>query len=84
MGAKVMLNIRQKPRGLITGRLNHLTMETRKGLLHKPLPGVLIACLGRLFQENVVAHRLDPHQTQTARKGFILRYRDVFGWHLVR
>jgi hypothetical protein len=37
-----------------------------------------------LFQENIVTPRLDPHQTQTARKGFILRHRDVLGGHLGR
>ena len=47
------------------------------------MPGVLIACLGRLLQDNVVAHGLDPHQAQTAGKRFILRHRDVFGGHLV-
>ena len=39
----------------------------------------MIACRGRLFQQNRVAHRLDPHQAQTARKGFILCHRDGFG-----
>ncbi len=49
MRPKVMFNVREKSWGLITGRLNHLTVKTRKGLLHQLVPGVLIACLGRLF-----------------------------------
>src|SRR2546423_9385266 len=84
MGTKMMGNIRQKPRRLIAGRLNDLTVETRKGLVHERLPGVVVPRLGRLLQHNVVAHRLDPNQTETTRKGFVLRHADVFGWHLVR
>jgi hypothetical protein len=84
MGAKVMCNRRQQPRGLITRRWHHLTVATRQGLLHQPVPGVVIACLGRLFQEHRGAPRLDPNQTQTARKGFILRHCDVFGGHRAR
>ncbi len=56
MRAEVMCNVREQSRGLITCRLHHLTVGPRKGLFHQRLPGVLIACLGRLFQENVVAH----------------------------
>ena len=77
-----MVPIRQKPRGLLPGRWYPLTVETRQGLRHQPLPGVVLACLGRLFQENLGAPSLDPHHTQTARKGFILRHRDGFGGHL--
>ena len=84
MRPEVMFHIRQQAWGFIAGRLDHLTVETRQGLLHQRMPGVLIACLGRLLQHNVVAHGLDPHQAQTARKRFILRQRDVFGGHLVR
>ena len=84
MRPKVVFHIRQQARGFITGRLDHLTVETRQGWLHQRMPGVLIACLCRLLQHNVVAHGVHPHQAQTARKRFILRHRDVFGWHLVR
>jgi len=63
--------------------LHDLTVEARQGLLHQGIPGVLIVCLGCLLQENVVTHRRDPHQTQTARKRFILRQRDHFVGHLV-
>jgi hypothetical protein len=35
-----------------------------------------------LLQQHIVAPSLDPNHTQTARTGFILRHRDVFGWHL--
>ena len=79
MRPEVMFHIRQQAWGFIAGRLDHLAVETRKGRLHAGLPGVVIPRLGRLLQHNVVAHRLDPHQTQTARKGFILRHRDLFG-----
>jgi hypothetical protein len=44
---------------------------------------VLSACLGRLLQENIGAHGLDPDQTQTTRKGFILCQRDLLHRHLV-
>ena len=84
MRPQVMFNVRQQSRGLIACRLDHLTVEPHQGLRHQLLPGVLIACLGRLLQENVVAHGVYAHQAQTACKGFILRHRDVFGWHLVR
>ena len=46
---KVMGNIRQKARRFIAGRLYDLTVETRKRLLHKRIPRVLIAALGRLL-----------------------------------
>ena len=49
MRPEVMFNIRQQARGLIAGRLDHLTVEPRKGLLHERLPGVVIPCLGRLL-----------------------------------
>ena len=84
MRPKVMFNIRQQARGFIAGRLDDLTVETRQGLLHQRMPGVLIACLGRLLQNNVVAHGLHPHQAKPACKRFILRQRDVFGGHLLR
>ena len=84
MRPEVMFHIRQQARGFITGRLDHLAVESRQGLLHQRLPGVVIPCLGRLLQHNVVAHGLDPHQTEPTRKGFILRHRDVFARHLVR
>jgi hypothetical protein len=36
-----------------------------------------------LLQQHRVAYRLYPHQAQTACKHFILRHRELFGWHLV-
>jgi hypothetical protein len=45
------------------------------------MPGIVVAGLGRLFQENIVAPSRDPNQTQTARTRFILCYRDILGWH---
>jgi hypothetical protein len=84
MRPKVMGHVCQKPRGLIAGRLDHWTVETRQGLLHQRLPGVLISRLGRLLQHHGVAHRLDANRTETTRTGFILRHRDLFGGHLVR
>ena len=84
MRPKVMGHVCQKPRGLIAGRLDNWTVETRQGLLHQRLPGVLISRLGRLLQHHGVAHRLDANRTETTRTGFILRHRDLFGGHLVR
>jgi hypothetical protein len=83
MRPKAMGNIRQKSRRLITRRLHDLTVEPRKSLLHQRIPRVVIARLRRLLQQNIVAHRLYTHQRQTTGKGFILRQRDVFGWHLM-
>ena len=83
MRPKVVFHIREKSRGFITGRLAPLAGETRKGLFHQGMPGVLSPCLRRLLQEHVVAHRLDPHQAQTSRTRFLLRQREVFGGHLV-
>jgi hypothetical protein len=83
MRPEVMFNIRQKAWCLIASRLHHPTVEAHKRLFHELLPSVVIVGLGHLFQENVVAPSLDPNQTQTTRKGFILRHRDIFGGHLV-
>jgi hypothetical protein len=47
------------------------------------MPGIVIACLSRLLQENVVALRVHPHEAKATCPCFILRQRDVFGWHLV-
>jgi hypothetical protein len=62
MRPQVVLNIRQQAWGFITGRLNHFTVEPQQSLFHEFLPGVLIACLRRLLQQNIVAHGLNPHQ----------------------
>src|SRR4029453_12474888 len=59
MRPKVLFHIGEKARRLITGRLDDLTVEARQGLLHQALPGVVIASLARLLQENIVTHRLD-------------------------
>ena len=83
MRSKVVFHIRQQAWGLITGRLHHPAVETRKSWRHQRIPRVLIACLGHLFQENVVALGVHPHQAQTARQRFIPRHRHVFGRHLV-
>ena len=48
------------------------------------MPGIVVACLCCLLQEDGVAHGVHPSQAQTTGKGFILRQRDVFGRHLVR
>ena len=47
------------------------------------MPGILIACLSRLLQENVVALGVHPHEAKATCQCFILRQRDVFGRHLV-
>ncbi len=43
MRPEVMFNICEQAWGFITGRLDHLTVETRKGLRHALPPGILIA-----------------------------------------
>jgi hypothetical protein len=58
MSAKVMLDISQQARGFIAGRLNDLTVETRKRPFHQPVPCILITALGRLLQDDVVAFGL--------------------------
>jgi hypothetical protein len=83
MRPKVMCHIRQQAWCLIACRLDYLTVETDKGLFHEFLPGVLIACLCRLLQQNIVAHGLDTDEAQTARKGFIVCQRDCFRRHFV-
>ena len=67
-----LFHLRQQAWGLIAGRLDHLTVESRQGRLHARLPGVVIPRLGRLLYNNVVAHRLDPHQTEPTRQGLSL------------
>ena len=42
MCPEVVCNIREQARGFITGRLNHLAVETRKGWRHQHIPRVLI------------------------------------------
>jgi hypothetical protein len=70
--AEVMLHVGQQARCFIAGRLYDLTVETRKRLLHKRIPRVLIAGVGRLLQNDVVALRVRRHQAQPAGKRFIL------------
>src|SRR6266571_5456335 len=84
MCPEVVGNIREQPRGFITGRLNHLAVETRKGWRHQLIPRVLIPCWGGVLQHNVVALGVYPHQAQTARQRFIQRHRHLFRRHLVR
>jgi hypothetical protein len=84
MRPEVLCHRRQQAWGLSAGRWDHLTVESRQGRLHARLPGVVIPRLGRLLEDNVVAHRLEPPQTEPTRPGFSLRHRDVFAWHLVR
>src|SRR5262252_234156 len=84
MRTEVLFHVRQQSWGLIARYWHYSTVEPRKGLLHACLPGVMLARLGRLFQYNIVTHRLHTHQAQTARKGFILHKRDVFGGHSLR
>jgi hypothetical protein len=69
--------------GVIPGRWDPRTVATRQDLRHGLPPGILIPRLGRLLQENNVAHRLDPTQTATTRQGCLLRHREVCGWHRV-
>jgi len=52
----------------------------RQSAGHQLVPGVLIACLCGVLQEDIVAHRLDGHQAQSTGEGFILRDRDILRW----
>ena len=81
MRPKMMCHIGQQAWCFITGRLHHPTVETRKGWCHERMPGVLISRCCQVFQDNVVAHGLDSDQAKPACKRFILRHRDLFGWH---
>src|SRR5215831_20672822 len=83
MRPEVLGYIRQQAWRLIAGRLDHLAVETCKCWLHTRLPGVVIPCLRCLLQQDIVAYWLYAYQAQTARKRFILRQRNVSGWHLV-
>jgi hypothetical protein len=56
-------HVGEKPWSLIACRLNDPTVETRKGLLHEGMPGILIACSSRLLHDNVVAHGVHPPET---------------------
>jgi hypothetical protein len=80
--AEVMFNISQQARCFIAGRLNDLTVQTRKRLLHERMPRVLIAALCRLLQDDVVALGFHRHETKPACKRFILGQGDGFGGHV--
>jgi hypothetical protein len=73
MRSPMMVDIGQNPRGFITGGLNHLTVKLSQGGRHELIPGVLIAALRELSQDNEVADWLGDHQAQTAghRDGFV-------------
>jgi hypothetical protein len=49
MCSKVLFNICEESRGLITGRLNDLAMKARQGLFYQGLPGISIASQCRLL-----------------------------------
>ena len=78
-----MFNISQQARCFIAGRLYYLTVQTRKRLLHERIPRILIAAMGRLLQEDVVALGLHRHQAQSAAERFILGQGDGFGRHVL-
>jgi hypothetical protein len=84
MRPQVVFDRRQQARCFITGRLYARAVDAHKGLLHQHLPGIVIPRLGGLLEQDRVAHGFDPNQTEPTRKGFILRQRDIFRWHLVR
>ena len=71
MRTEVMLHVGQQARCFIAGRLYDLTVETRKRLLHQRIPRVVIAALGRLLQNDVVALGVRRHQAKPAGKRFI-------------
>jgi hypothetical protein len=82
MRPQVVFDRGEKPWGFITCCWHHPTGEPRQGLFHQCMPGVVSPCRCRLLQHHGMAHGFHPHQAQTARTGFILRQREVFGWHL--
>jgi hypothetical protein len=60
MGLQVLFHIREQAWSLIARRLHHLTVEPRKGRLHKRLPGVVIPRLRRLLY-HVEGGRVPTH-----------------------
>jgi hypothetical protein len=76
---KVMRNRGQQARGCVTCRWDDWAVETRKSLLHQHMPRVLIAGVGRLLQDNVMAHGLRRHQAKPPCTRFILRHCEGFG-----
>jgi hypothetical protein len=78
-----MGNIRQKPRRCVTRRLDDVALEMREGTSHQRVPGVVIACLCGMLQQDKVAYRLNGHQAETAGESFILGDRDVLRGHVL-
>ena len=81
MGPKVMLNIRQQSGRFIARGLNNVAMQTGERLLHEGMPRVLIAGVGLLLQDDVVALGFYGYQAKSAGKRFILGSGDGFGGH---
>src|SRR5215831_13972584 len=84
MRAEMLFHICQKPGGLIARGLDDVAFERREGIRHQCIPGVVIACLCGVFQQNIVAHRLKGDEAQTACKGFILGHGDLLRGHRAR
>ena len=61
-----------------------MAFERREGIRHQGIPGVVIACLCGVFQQNIVAHRLHGDEAQTACKGCILGHGDLLWGHRAR
>ena len=83
MGAELVFDIGQNPGGLITCGLNDLTVQLGQSRCHQCMPGVLIASLSEVFQNNEITHRLGGHQAQSAREGFVLGHGDDFAGHVL-
>src|SRR6266446_5460548 len=83
MRTEMMFNIRQKPRRFVTRRLDDVALEMFEGTSHQLVPGVVIACLCGMLQQDIVAYRLNGHQAETAGESFILRDRDVLRCHVL-
>jgi hypothetical protein len=60
--------------------LYDLTVEAAKGLLHQLLPGVLIACWGRLLQENAHSHETKTPLYRSGRKKIPLTISGLKKW----
>jgi hypothetical protein len=89
-GANTLANLLSLPSETLLrlARCLHLLLgllQTRsQGGLHQGAPSVLIPCLGRLLQQDIVADRLNGYQAKATGKGFILCRRDILRHHSLR
>ena len=84
MRPEVMGDIGQQAWRLVARRLDDVALERSQGGLHQCAPRVLIPCLGRLLQQDIVADRLNRYEAKATGKGFILGSRDILRHHSLR